>query len=516
MQWQATLQDVAHFATSIGMNLFLVSTILLASGLAAARLCKKRGALLQNTILRVTLLCLFLSPLYILFFPPAEEFPTLAGREGAPAVFVEDPAAFDSPETAGSAALVLTWPVVFLFLWPGVAALRFLFLCFQGVLDGYLLRREAKDVTDAEVLGEFRDAAAAIGVAPPQLAATPVTTSPLHAGLFRKVVLLPLSMDRPVGSRSIYLHELSHVKRGDNWWHLLTRLARSCFWFQPLLWKPGILIPTFWESFSFPHWLEETCENAADDLPLACGIDPIEYANTLLDVTEYQMKELAARRRWLGIADLLGAAMASPSELRLKRRLHRVTEKGRLLSTPAPRAIVALVLVSGLLLGMASVTWSESLAGEPTPPRHLWSGRRYVVANYRSHGVVTPESSWTYLSFQNLTIRLVDERLRVSGRFHLYNVSNPEGETDQVMLAIGDKVMDLYYDGNPGAHPGIARWFETDLSLSDWDQDTLKLGLVRVAAPTAEQGVRLYEKEGGGVSFPVAELERRRPSAVPR
>lgn len=509
MQWQAALQDVAQYATSVGVNLFLVSTILLATGLAAARLCSRKGALVQNTILRVTLLCLFLSPFFVVlipsigFTPQSRTAPETEVVEPPPTVNAENVSVDPSP------GLKLTWPLILLIFWPGVAALRFLFLCYQGLLDSYLLRREAKDVSDQEILEEFRRSAAAIGVSPPRLVATPVTTSPLHAGILRKVVLLPLAKDRPIGSPSIYLHELSHVKRGDNFWLLLTRLARSVFWFQPLLWKPGVLVPNFWEHVSFPAMLEETCENAADDLPLSTGIDPFEYANTLVDVTEYQMNELAARRRWMGIADLLGAAMASPSELRLARRLHRVTEKGRRLAAPAPRPLVALIVITGLMLGVASANWSEYLAGDPTPPRHLWSGRRYNVAKITHSGVVTPESSWTYLSFRNVSVRLLDEQLRISGQFHIYNVSNPEGEIDQVLLAMGDKVLKVCYDGTPGAHPGVTRWFEYEMSLSEMDAETIPIKLVRVATPSAEQGVRLYEREGGGTAFTIAELHRR-------
>jgi len=67
---------------------------------------------------------------------------------------------------------------------------------------------------------------------------SPAVRTPVVWGLAAPVVLLPseaTDWSRP-RLRSVLLHELAHVKRGDALTHLLSRGARALFWPNPLAW----------------------------------------------------------------------------------------------------------------------------------------------------------------------------------------------------------------------------------------------------------------------------------------
>jgi beta-lactamase regulating signal transducer with metallopeptidase domain/Flp pilus assembly protein TadD len=98
-------------------------------------------------------------------------------------------------------------------------------------------------------------------------------TVPVIWGVFRPVLLLPpdavtWSSER---MRVVLLHELAHLKRIDGVSLILTRIAVSLFWFHPVAW-------------SLERAGRNECERACDDLVLAGGTKPSEYADHLLAI----------------------------------------------------------------------------------------------------------------------------------------------------------------------------------------------------------------------------------------
>jgi len=96
---------------------------------------------------------------------------------------------------------------------------------------------------------------------------------PVLWGLRKPVLLLPPDVvtwpaDR---LRVVLLHELAHLKRYDGISLILTRIAVSLFWFHPLAW-------------SLERAGRSECERACDDLVLAGGTKPSEYADHLLAI----------------------------------------------------------------------------------------------------------------------------------------------------------------------------------------------------------------------------------------
>ena len=60
---------------------------------------------------------------------------------------------------------------------------------------------------------------------------------PVTVGFCRRRIILPLAAKEwPADQRRMVLkHELAHVVRRDVLWQLMTSIATSCFWFQPLV-----------------------------------------------------------------------------------------------------------------------------------------------------------------------------------------------------------------------------------------------------------------------------------------
>jgi beta-lactamase regulating signal transducer with metallopeptidase domain/tetratricopeptide (TPR) repeat protein len=96
---------------------------------------------------------------------------------------------------------------------------------------------------------------------------------PVLWGVFKPVLLLPPDVVTWPAERLrvVLMHELAHLKRFDGVSLILTRIAVSLFWFHPLAW-------------SLERGGRSECERACDDLVLASGTKPSEYADHLLAI----------------------------------------------------------------------------------------------------------------------------------------------------------------------------------------------------------------------------------------
>lgn len=124
-------------------------------------------------------------------------------------------------------------------LWLAGALLLPACLAFSTWRLGFRIRRE-RPLTDSAVLNLLEDCKQEMNVrAPLALIETPIVRSPALFGWIRPRLLLPAGLTRSFSLselRYVFLHELSHLKRGDiplNW---LAVAPLALHWFNPLVW----------------------------------------------------------------------------------------------------------------------------------------------------------------------------------------------------------------------------------------------------------------------------------------
>lgn len=156
----------------------------------------------------------------------------------------------------------------------GTASLLMLAHMLLGVLGVWFVARDAQELTSDEALRELDDARGLLALdRDVRLLRSPRIAVPVVWGFFRPVLLLPPDVVTWPAERLrvVLLHELAHLRRWDGVSLLLTRAAVSLFWFHPLAW-------------ALERAGRSECERACDDLVLASGTKPSEYADHLLAI----------------------------------------------------------------------------------------------------------------------------------------------------------------------------------------------------------------------------------------
>ncbi|HUF60522.1 MAG TPA: M56 family metallopeptidase [Verrucomicrobiales bacterium] len=166
------------------------------------------------------------------------------------------------------------------------------------VAHGVLRRRSARcEPATGQLRETFEVACQESGVRRPvRLLLDAGRTIPVVWGVFRPRLLLPAeACTWDAGQlRSVFMHELAHLRRRDPLVQLLTQIACALHWFNPLVWVAA------WR-------LHVERERACDDLVLASGVRPSDYASHLLDVATK-----LSPARWTAAC---GLAMARKSSL---------------------------------------------------------------------------------------------------------------------------------------------------------------------------------------------------------
>ncbi|MGZ5441719.1 MAG: TPR end-of-group domain-containing protein [Thermoanaerobaculia bacterium] len=156
----------------------------------------------------------------------------------------------------------------------GIASLLMLGHMLLGMLGVWFVARSAEELTSNAALLELDSARDRLALGRNvRLLRSPRVAVPIVWGFFRPVLLLPPDVVTWPAERLrvVLLHELAHLKRWDGVSLLLTRAAVSLFWFHPLVW-------------SLERAGRSECERACDDLVLASGTKPSEYADHLLAI----------------------------------------------------------------------------------------------------------------------------------------------------------------------------------------------------------------------------------------
>ena len=186
-----------------------------------------------------------------------------------------------------------------------------------------------------------------------RLKVLPMPGSPAVVGLLRPTILLPQAMLEELDEshlRSIFLHELAHIKRGDLWVSLVQSLQQILYFYNPLLWVANATLRT-------------VREQAVDETVLVTlGSQAAAYPRTLLDISKISVQRPSLSLRLTGLVE---------SKKALADRIRHIA------THPLPKSaklgcsgLVALALLGALLLPMARAEKSQrdnvSLGGPNT------------------------------------------------------------------------------------------------------------------------------------------------------
>jgi HEAT repeat protein/beta-lactamase regulating signal transducer with metallopeptidase domain len=220
----------------------------------------------------------------------------------------------------------LSWPRILGVVW----ALGFLLLVGRvivGVIAVQWMARRSQRVLDAPWMKAAVALASEVGVSGNiTFLRSEGAAMPLACGVLRPAVMMPAEADDWPADRLriVLLHELAHVKRRDCLTHIIAQLACAFHWFNPLAWVAARNVRT-------------ERERACDDLVLAAGTRPPDYADQLLDIA----RAMRADRYPAAVA---GASLAMA---------HRSHLEGRLMAILDPR--VPHSALSRLRAGAAAV-----------------------------------------------------------------------------------------------------------------------------------------------------------------
>lgn len=332
-------------------------SLLLAAGLLASVLLRRRSAALRHAVLAATLLATPMLPLVSAMFPPIDvPGPTLVrGPATPPPGDTVVPA--DATPTASTSPAATDEPGGL--TWSGLAAMAWVLgsgiaLARMGLWLWRLARgsRMARPVTSARWLSRLHLLRVEGNVTcEVRLLLTDRNDVLAVWGWPRAHLLLPMDALSWDDDRidAVLRHELAHVRRADWLVHLLASLVRAGLWWHPLAWLAY-------------RRLEAESERACDDAVLAQGADPSTYAEHLVAI---------ARALHPSRAAALTVPMASPSTLhrRIVAMLNPALDR-----TPPARATVAtiaavaltLVLSLGLVRAEQTAQTLQGVAYDPT------------------------------------------------------------------------------------------------------------------------------------------------------
>lgn len=157
-----------------------------------------------------------------------------------------------------------------------------------GLWGGRRLRHEAELITDVSLLNALQRQADALGMTFfPTLGYCEQIVVPTVLGILKPMILLPVSLSSgltPEQIESVLAHELAHLRRYDHVVNLLQRVIESLLFFHPAIW---------WVS----RRIRDEREHCCDDLVIACGAVPLDFATSLLRVAELSREAEQQRSR---------------------------------------------------------------------------------------------------------------------------------------------------------------------------------------------------------------------------
>ncbi|HEY5713106.1 MAG TPA: M56 family metallopeptidase, partial [Allosphingosinicella sp.] len=263
------------------------SALIAGAALGLAYVLRSRAAADRAMVLRIGVAMLLLLPLIAVALPALkiEALPAPAPVPALSAPAYEAVAPSVLPDTSASGASISSLPDAGLqpagpTIWDDptplvlLAYLGGLLMVGGRLLAGlWMLRRwtrDAREIDCPDWLASFErtrwDAANGDRV---RLLASDTVPSPLSWGWRNPVILIdPDTLAQADEADAILAHEMAHVARGDWAALMLTRIAATLFWFNPMVWL-------------LEREIVQQAEEAADCEAARC-VEPTRYAQTLL------------------------------------------------------------------------------------------------------------------------------------------------------------------------------------------------------------------------------------------
>src|SRR5690606_34121416 len=240
-----------------------------------SRLLRRQSAATRHLVWGVAFVAALAMPA-LLVLVPGWEVPVLPAE--AVALWEAVPEPMPAGEVMGvtlpeAATPALPLNLLLLLLWAAGAALV-LARWLAGVAGAVVLTMRARPLDEPAWREATAQAARRLGLRRPvTLRVSAALRSPMTWGVWRPVVLLPLSAAAWTEERRtvVLTHELGHVHRRDSLTQWIAQAALVLYWFNPLAWR------------GYRHLLTER-EHACDDLVLSTGLRPSAYAEHLLQL----------------------------------------------------------------------------------------------------------------------------------------------------------------------------------------------------------------------------------------
>lgn len=192
------------------------------------------------------------------------------------------------------------WAMAIFAVWM-FAALVALARVAAGLWQVWMIRRNCTVVDLSQFNPEIEEILQQYGAGRQVcLAVSEKVKVPAAIGFWKPAIMLPAWTLReltPNELKPILIHELTHLRRRDDWTNLLQKMARAIFFFHPAVW-----------------WIDARLslerEMACDDTVLAITGNPRAYASCLIELLE----KSCARRGWT----MAQAAVHRAQELSLR------------------------------------------------------------------------------------------------------------------------------------------------------------------------------------------------------
>lgn len=144
------------------------------------------------------------------------------------------------------------------------------------------LRKDGTPLRSQTWLAALRRMSAAVRVSSlPLMTWSHEVLAPVVIGFTKPMIVLPAALVTrltPGQVEAVLAHELAHLHRRDTWAVAVQRIVETALFFHPAAW---------WMS----RQLEVSREQACDDLVVAAGCDPADYAETLVLCSEARLEE---------------------------------------------------------------------------------------------------------------------------------------------------------------------------------------------------------------------------------
>ena len=225
-----------------------------------------------------------------------------------------------------------SWVIIIFAVWALLAGLALARLV-AGLYHIGRLRRGSTPI-DPAVLGPEIQKIMAGFPRPVSLRLSTAVQVPAAIGFSQPAIVLPHWFVEEISVaelKQVLLHELTHLRRHDDWTNLAQKVVKALLFFNP---------PVLW----IEHRLSLEREMACDEAVLAQAVGPREYASCLRHVAEKSFL-----RRQLALAQSMVNRMRQ-----LSLRVTRILDADRPRSTRLWKPAVPLVIVAASLCGVSA------------------------------------------------------------------------------------------------------------------------------------------------------------------